>query len=74
MEAATNKLYGAQEVAVWDRFERNRKASEDAYEEDHEDRDEEDVIPCHEVPEEIYANRFMQKDPYKKSFNEIWRS
>ena len=29
---------------------------------------------CYEVPEEIYADRPKQRDPYKKSFSEIWGS
>ena len=73
-EAITSKLYEAQEVAVWERVEKNREASRNAHDEAHEDRDEEAVIPSHDVPQEVYANRWNQRDPYKVSFNKIWSS
>ena len=56
-EVITSKLYEAQEVAVWERVEKNREASRNAHDEAHEDRDEEAVIPSQDVPQEVYANR-----------------
>ena len=70
-EAVASKLYEAQEVAVWERVEKNREASRNAHDEAHEDRDEEAVIPSHDVPQEVYANRWNQRDPYKVSFNKF---
>ena len=58
----TRKLYKAQEVAIWGSYRRYDHASEDIHEEVHEDRDEEAVIPCYEVLEEIYADGPKQRD------------